>query len=381
MKLPADPRRACRVTPADYGPAVVLLAVAQWGLWSGPGELRGSRVLLASGMVLAAVALVGRRRWPVPALLLTGAGVLVPAALGSYAQSGAVVLMLVVAVFACGRYARPPVGYLGLPLGVALALAGSALDPHETLGSSWKWSLNALWIFALGVWMRQAHDLVVRTQQEQQAVARMAAAEERLRVAQDLHDVLAHSLSVMVVQAEVADELLESDPAAARAAIDRHASPMVSSATPGSKNHRGARPNRCVWSIVWGAPLSRSSGGRSAVHTIIGTQARSASTTAACRCVVAVPLVVSTTAGRPDSRPMPSAQNAAARSSWNTCVRNSRRPCSASASGVDREPGAITAWVTPARTHSSTRVAQNVACVTPGGCTGTLWWQAEAGAE
>ena len=51
--------------------------------------------------------------------------------------------------------------------------------------------------------------------------------------------------------------------------------------------------------MVWGAPTSRSSGGRSAVHTSIGTRARSASTTDGCSSAAAVPLVTTTTAGRP----------------------------------------------------------------------------------
>ena len=50
-----------------------------------------------------------------------------------------------------------------------------------------------------------------------------------------------------------------------------------------------------------------SSGGRSAVSTSKGTRSRSASTTAACTCTAAVPLVVSTTAGRPEARPSPTA--------------------------------------------------------------------------
>ncbi|MBM3718358.1 MAG: DsbA family oxidoreductase [Actinobacteria bacterium] len=58
---------------------------------------------------------------------------------------------------------------------------------------------------------------------------------------------------------------------------------------------------------------------------------------------------------------IPSAANEALRSSWKTCRTRSSRAARASASGVDRLPGATTAWDTPQRIHSSTRVAQNVA--------------------
>ena len=57
----------------------------------------------------------------------------------------------------------------------------------------------------------------------------------------------------------------------------------------------------------------------------------------------------------------------AERSSWCTWTRTRPSAASASAIGVDRDPGATTASVSPARTHSSTSVAQNVAAVVSAG--------------
>ena len=130
-------------------------------------------------------------------------------------------------------------------------------------------------------------------------------------------------------------------------------------AGPGSWNHRTAPPNRWVWSMVWPAPQSRSSAGRSAVHTSSGTRAWCASTTAGCRFTAAVPDVQHTIAGRPVARPMPSARNAAERSSSTTSTRSRPSRTSASVSGVLRLPGDTTAAVTPHRTHSSTSVCAN----------------------
>ena len=118
--------------------------------------------------------------------------------------------------------------------------------------------------------------------------------------------------------------------------------------------------------MVCGAPTPRSSGGRSAVHTIRGTPAWWASTTAAWKWVAAVPLVHRATAGTPVGDAVPRAMNAAQRSSWCTCTAMRSSAARARASGVDRLPGATTARGRPPRAHSSTRVAQNVACVWSG---------------
>src|SRR5947207_3454240 len=100
--------------------------------------------------------------------------------------------------------------------------------------------------------------------------------------------------------------------------------------------------------------MSLSSGGRSAVRTISGTPDSSASQTAGWRFAAAVPDVVSTAAGVPLAWAAPSAKNAAERSSRMTRVRTSEARQSASASGLDREPGQIVASRRPQRESSST---------------------------
>ena len=92
-----------------------------------------------------------------------------------------------------------------------------------------------------------------------------------------------------------------------------------------------------------------------------GTPAWWASTTAGCSSAAAVPLVVTTTAGQPRARPMPRARKPADRSSSTTWRRSRPSAAKATISGVERDPGATTASVTPPRTHSSTRVAAKAA--------------------
>lgn len=52
----------------------------------------------------------------------------------------------------------------------------------------------------------------------------LAVAEERARIARDLHDVIAHSLGVVVVQVQAAERVMDADPAKARAALNAAAS-------------------------------------------------------------------------------------------------------------------------------------------------------------
>lgn len=58
-----------------------------------------------------------------------------------------------------------------------------------------------------------------RLERERDIEARAAVAEERGRIAREMHDVVAHSLSVMVVQAEAAEAMLDADPERARRPI------------------------------------------------------------------------------------------------------------------------------------------------------------------
>jgi two-component system sensor histidine kinase DesK len=66
-----------------------------------------------------------------------------------------------------------------------------------------------LWIWTLA---EQAH-------QGREAHTRLALAEERLRFARDLHDLVGHQLSAIAVKTELAKRLSEADPAAARAEL------------------------------------------------------------------------------------------------------------------------------------------------------------------
>ncbi len=73
-------------------------------------------------------------------------------------------------------------------------------------------------------YLQEALDRAERLEREREALARVAVVEERARIAREMHDVVAHSLSVVILQADGAAYMLDTDPqraAKALAAISR----------------------------------------------------------------------------------------------------------------------------------------------------------------
>ncbi|MFI5912891.1 sensor histidine kinase [Dactylosporangium sp. NPDC051541] len=129
------------------------------------------------------------------------------------------ILMLYVTVAGMALYAgaeRPVVAvyvfFAGLLTEVGLAFAVDAnwwRAGSVLLGTA----LSSLLCGAV----RQMNRMVRELRSTRQALADTAVAEERLRFSRDLHDLLGHTLSVIVVKAEVVRRIAEHDPAAAAA--------------------------------------------------------------------------------------------------------------------------------------------------------------------
>ena len=80
------------------------------------------------------------------------------------------------------------------------------------------------WLWGTTTQVRQAYlravlDRAAHLEGEREALDRVAMATERARIARELHDVVAHSLSVVVLQSDGAATVLDSDPDRARAAL------------------------------------------------------------------------------------------------------------------------------------------------------------------
>jgi signal transduction histidine kinase len=146
--------------------------------------------------------------------------VVLPAVIWGGVESAALVYPLVVALFAAGRYGHRPAAYLAVAVAAGAVLLHEWLDPLQSVAQGWTWSLNGIWIFGLGAWSQEQRRLTERVTALNAERERAAAAEARADLARELHDVLAHSVTVMVVQAEAASELFDRAPASARSAID-----------------------------------------------------------------------------------------------------------------------------------------------------------------
>lgn len=181
----------------------------------GPRWVFSVQILCCCGLLL------WRRFYPLSVLVGVCAVLAVTVPFGWLLRSQVEVLLLVIVVFAAGRYASRPAAYVALLLAPVLVVAWAIVDPAAPVATSWAWGLNSLWIFALGAWLRHEDEMRTKVVDAAAMAARAEAMESRLDVARDVHDVVSHSLVIVVLQAELAQLHLDTAPDKARAAIEQ----------------------------------------------------------------------------------------------------------------------------------------------------------------
>lgn len=160
-------------------------------------------------------ALAFRRRWPIPVFVVTVFTALLIGAETPYVATAAAVI----ATYSAGFYSRhrwiTAVLLVAACLAIVAAFGGGlpivppVLGPFLVLVPFWL-AANALRINQARADLLESKARQLETEQEQ---ARQAAIlEDRGRISRELHDVIAHSVSVMVVQAGAARELLKGVP-------------------------------------------------------------------------------------------------------------------------------------------------------------------------
>jgi two-component system sensor histidine kinase DesK len=118
----------------------------------------------------------------------------------------------------CGFRLAPRLAVPGILASTALTAVAGAVRRYDT-GDAIAFPLYSLAIgFLLLSFARLLHtNSELRAAREQ--IARLAVADERLRFARDLHDLLGHSLSVIALKSELARRLLEREPERAAAEV------------------------------------------------------------------------------------------------------------------------------------------------------------------
>lgn len=210
----------------DLAVDLVLAALAVTVMVQSERGSGAGRILFVAGVCAAAI--VGRRRWPVPTLLLVTAATMVT--VGTRPAAAALVLLLGVLTYATALHPvrRRPWAY---PLGVSAAVVGVGLIVDT---GAW-WSADSFgtltWICggaALGDAIRNRRAYIAevterarQAEQTREEEARRRVKDERLRIARELHDVVAHHIAVINVQAGAAGHVIARHPEQAGPVLER----------------------------------------------------------------------------------------------------------------------------------------------------------------
>jgi signal transduction histidine kinase len=197
---------------------VAVLIVAGWANVLGSSERQGSLVANLALVSVMALSLLWRRERPfVPVVCVTIALPLSAALLTAPPYLFAAIAALVAASYSSGAHLEQPRAVQALALLVLTILVVVLIhDPTD-----WFWPIA---VFCFAPWLagrtirnqtmlaRELAEKAERAEHAREEEERRAIASERSRIARELHDVLAHNLSVMVVQAGAARRVAERRP-------------------------------------------------------------------------------------------------------------------------------------------------------------------------
>jgi signal transduction histidine kinase len=210
----------------DWAVAAVLLVAFELQIWTASDQQL--RWVQAVNALAIAGAVAVRRRWTLQGLLAAGVVLLVKQALlgGKATGHGLFGLVGIVLVFyGAGAFLDGRRVWIGLALTVVV---GTAITLN---GSSLLGAIVGFVAFVLLPWIvgrarrlsaareRASRELAERTDSERELHVRAAALTERTRLAREIHDVIAHSVSVMVIQAAGARTVMDVEPDRAEASL------------------------------------------------------------------------------------------------------------------------------------------------------------------
>ena len=213
--------------------ALAILIELEAEIWLDHGISDSHRFLTAVVAVLFAASIAVRRRWPAGALVFCSMVAVIQALLGGdLSASDAVLLVPVLLAYSVGSWLDLRRGLVAVVLGVSL-FGGFVLLSDPNLNSFGEIAADVFFacLLFVGPWFvgrlvrERSHraaafgELAVQAAAEHDERERAAIAQERVRIGSELQDIIAHSVSAMVIQAGGARRLLRSEPERARDSI------------------------------------------------------------------------------------------------------------------------------------------------------------------
>jgi signal transduction histidine kinase len=214
----------------DWLLALLLAGSAQYEVWIhslAKEGVPGPHAVHAVFVLLVTVPLAWRRRAPLAVLcVVIGSAMLEGAAFANF-PSFQPFLASIIAVYSVAAHSERRRALVGAAIVFAALIPGEFI---RALTSDHSVDVGALLVFAgawfvgrtLRRWRLEAAaqgQRASRLEREQEEQARLAVAEERARIARELHDVVAHAVSVIVIQSQGAQRELEGDQPSVREAL------------------------------------------------------------------------------------------------------------------------------------------------------------------
>ena len=187
------------VSRSDLAVGVLVAALMAWEVLA--SDVAGPPAVLVTSALVSGLALAGRRRAPLAAIAVSMAGALVLVTVATTQEPQAPIVAMLVAAYGAGAHA----GTRGGVAGLALVLATILLDEADNIVVLGPVCTGA---FAAGrLWRARERDarrmaeLATALDRERVEEGRLAVAEERARIARELHDVVAHAMTTIVLEA------------------------------------------------------------------------------------------------------------------------------------------------------------------------------------